>query len=62
MTKQPDFLHVNANSWKLNADWKILGACVRDGCGHSVLKNGYNHSSHRALKLALSREGVNEIN
>ena len=30
--------------------------------GVGMVKNGYSHSSHRTLKLALSREGINELN
>ena len=53
MMKKPDFLHVDTDSWKLKVDQKILGVgMVRNGCGHSGL---------RALKLALSQEGINGI-
>ena len=24
MRKKPDFLHIDANSWELKVDWKIL--------------------------------------
>ena len=31
--KYHDFLHVNAHSYKLKVDQKILGDMARDGCG-----------------------------
>ena len=33
MIKKPEFLHVDTNSWKLNADWNILG--------EDMVKNGW---------------------
>ena len=54
MTKKPDFLHVDTDSWKLKVILKKTGVrLVKNGCGHSGL---------RILKLAVSQEGNYGIN
>ena len=54
MTKKPDFLHVDTDSWKLKVDPKILEWAWSE--------NGYGHSGLTTLKLAVSQEGISEIN
>ena len=39
MMKNPDFLHVDTQSWKIEVDWKIFRwVWSKNGCGHSVLR------------------------
>ena len=54
MTKKPDFFACDTDSWKLKVDRKILGWAWSE--------NGYGHSGLTTLKLAVSQEGISEIN
>ena len=49
-TKKSDFLYINTDSWKLKANWKILG--------RTWSKTGVGVS----LKLGVSQEAVDGIN
>ena len=51
--KQPHFLHVSANLYKLKVDQKISGCMVKNGCGQS---------GHGTLKLTVSQERIDGIN
>ena len=50
MVKKSDFLHVDTNSWKLKADWKIL-MWVWSKMGAATLVSG--HKSYVYLKKEL---------
>ena len=54
MMKQPDFLHVDTNSWKFKVDRRIFVWVWS--------KIGFGHSGPRILKLTVLLKEINGIN
>ena len=52
--KKPDFLHVDTDSWETEVSYKNIGL--------SIIRNGWDHSVFKALKVTVCQGTVNEIN
>ena len=68
MMKQPEFAYGGTNSWEIKCWFEkywdgisqkwVLPLWSQMG----LVKNGFCHSGHRPLKLAISLEGISGIN